>query len=366
MFDRRFYLHLDWPLVAALYALCVIGVLMIYSTTGDAARASSARLFLVQIYGILIGTVAFVICLTVDYRSLADRAHVFYVILLGILVYVLVFGVVRGGGRRWIPLPLFNFQPSEFVKLALALLLARLFAANQKRIPSTANMVVGGLVTGVPLLLVMVQPDLGTALTLVPVMLGIAFIAGMRLRVAGILLALAIVATPIVWTYALKDYQKARVVTFLDPWRDPRGKGYQQIQAQITVGAGGLWGQGFRKGTQGQNSFLPVAHNDFIFSVLAEEHGFAGVLVVLGLYLFIVMRSLDTARLAKDRLGTYLVVGVLSSFTFQVIYNISMSAGLAIVKGITLPLMSYGGSSMIATLAGFGLILNVRMRRFTN
>jgi len=366
MFNRRLYPNLDWPLVAAVYALCVIGVLMIYSTTGDAARAATARLFLVQIYAILIGTVVFVICLTVDYRSLADRAHVLYMIAIGILVYVLVFGVARGGGRRWIAFPLFNLQPSEFVKLVLALLLARLFAANMKRIPTTGNMVVGGLLTGVPLLLIMAQPDLGTALTLVPVLIGIAYVAGMRLRVAGVLLALAIVTAPIVWTYALKDYQKARVVTFLDPWRDPRGKGYQQIQAQITVGAGGLWGQGFRKGTQGQLSFLPVAHNDFIFSVLAEERGFVGVLGVLGLYLFIVVRSLDTARLARDRLGTYLVVGVLSSFTFQVLYNISMSAGLAPVKGLTLPLMSYGGSSLVATLAGFGLVLNVRMRRFTN
>ena len=366
MFDRRFYLHLDWPLVAALYVLCAIGVVMIFSTTGDASRAATARLYIVQIYAILIGTVAFVICLTVDYRSLVDRAHVLYVILLGFLIYVLVFGVVRGGGRRWIPLPLFNFQPSEFVKIAVALLLARLYAANEKRIPSTGNLVLGGLLIGIPVLLIMAQPDLGTAITLVPVLLGIAFVAGMRLRVAGVLLALAIVTAPIAWTYVLQDYQKGRVITFLDPWRDPRGKGYQQIQARITVGSGGLWGQGFRKGTQGQLSFLPVAHNDFIFSVLAEEHGFVGVLAVLGLYLFVVMRSIETARLAKDRLGTYLVVGVLSSFTFQVLYNISMSAGLAIVKGITLPLMSYGGSSMIATLAGFGLILNVRMRRFTN
>jgi len=366
MFDRRFYLHLDWPLVAALYALCAIGVLMIYSTTGDASRAATARLFIVQIEAIAIGTLAFIVCLSVDYRSLTDRAHVFYILLLGLLVYVLLFGVKRGGGQRWIQLPLFNFQPSEFVKVALALLLARLFAANVKRIPSTGNLVVGGLLTAIPLLLIKAQPDLGTAVALVPVLVGIAFISGMRLRVAGMLLALAIVTAPVVWTYGLHDYQKARLETFLNPWKDPRGKGYQQIQAQITVGAGGLWGQGFRKGTQGQNSFLPERHNDFIFSVLAEEFGFVGVLGVLSLYLFIVMRSLETARLAKDRIGTYLVVGVLSCFTFQVLYNISMSAGLAVVKGITLPLMSYGGSSMIATLAGFGLILNVRMRRFTN
>jgi rod shape determining protein RodA len=222
------------------------------------------------------------------------------------------------------------------------------------------------MLTLVPLLLIARQPDLGTAMTLIPVLALVAFLAGMRLKVAGILLALTLVATPVIWNYALQDYQRGRVLTFLDPWRDPRGAGYQQIQAQITVGSGGLWGKGFQKGTQGQLSFLPVAHNDFIFSVLAEEHGFAGVLVVLALYVFVIFRSAEAARLAKDRVGTLLVIGVLAGFTFQVLYNITMSAGFAPVKGLTLPLVSYGGSSMIATLAGFGLILNVRMRRFTN
>ena len=159
-------------------------------------------------------------------------------------------------------------------------------------------------------------------------------------------------AAPIAWKFALKDYQKSRISTFLDPSQDAKGAGYQQIQARITVGSGGLTGKGFKQGTQGQLRFLPVAHNDFIFSVLAEEQGFAGVLVALGLYLFVILRALEAARLAKDRLGSYLVLGVLASFTFQVIYNITMSAGLAPVKGLTLPLMSYGGSSMIATLAG--------------
>ena len=176
----------------------------------------------------------------------------------------------------------------------------------------------------------------------------------------GVLLA------PVAWKFALEDYQKSRIQTFIDPTRDARGAGYQTIQARITVGSGGLTGKGFLQGTQGQYKFLPVAHNDFIFSVLAEEQGFAGVIVTLGLYLFVILRSLEAARLAKDRLGAYLVLGVLACFTFQVIYNITMSAGLAPVKGLTLPLMSYGGSSMIATLAGFGLILNVRIRRFTN
>jgi len=177
---------------------------------------------------------------------------------------------------------------------------------------------------------------------------------------------LALLSAPVVWAFALEDYQKERLVSFLDPERDPRGAGYQQIQARITVGSGGLTGQGFLQGTQSQYNFLPVAHNDFIFSVLAEEQGFLGVLVLLGLYLFVIVRGADAARVSKDRLGTYLVMGVMAGFAFQVIYNITMSAGLAPVKGLTLPLMSYGGSSIIATLAGFGLVLNVRMRRFTN
>jgi rod shape determining protein RodA len=304
----------------------------------------------------------------VDYRRLADKVHVLYIILICALIYVLIFGVVRGGGRRWIQLPLvrFNLQPSEFAKIVVALVLARLLGDSRRRDPATGDLVMAGVLTAIPIALIAPQPDLGTAATLVPVFLGVVFIAGVRLRIVGILLLVAVLAAPLVWSYALKDYQKSRILTFLDPSRDPKRAGYQQIQAQITVGSGGLWGKGFRTGTQGQLAFLPVAHNDFIFSVLAEEQGFVGVLVILGLYLLVVLRSIDTARLAKDRLGTYLVVGVLACFTFQVIYNVTMSAGLAPVKGLTLPLMSYGGSSLIATLAGFGLILNVRMRRFTN
>jgi rod shape determining protein RodA len=215
-------------------------------------------------------------------------------------------------------------------------------------------------------LLIVQQPDLGTAVTLLPILLVATFAAGLPVKYLGALAIVGALAAPIAWQFALKDYQKERIETFLDPEQDPRGAGYQQIQARITVGSGGVYGKGFRQGTQGQLRFLPVAHNDFIFSVLAEEQGFVGVIVVLGLYLFVIMRSLAAAKLAKDRLGAYLVLGVLATFTFQVIYNITMSAGLAPVKGLTLPLMSYGGSSMIATLAGFGLILNVRMRRFTN
>src|SRR4029450_7150258 len=337
---------------------------MIYSTSADPTRATS-RLYITQLYAIGLGIVALLVTLTLDYRTFTDKSHLICLGLLGLLLHVLFFGTVQMGARRWIALRGFNLQPSEFAKVGVALVLAKFFGEN-RRMPAWTDPPVGAALPLIPFALIAKEPDLGTAVTLLPVFLAVAYLAGMRMRILGILFLCCLLAAPGAWGFALKDYQKPRISTFLDPSQDAKGAGYQQIQARITVGSGGLQGKGFKKGTQGQLRFLPVAHNDFIFSVLAEEQGFAGVLVALGLYLFVILRTLDAARLAKDRLGSYLVLGVLASFTFQVVYNVTMSAGLAPVKGLTLPLMSYGGSSMIATLAGFGLVINVRMRRFTN
>jgi rod shape determining protein RodA len=364
MFERRLYHHIDWALVAAIFTLCGIGVVMIYSTTSDPTRALS-RLWITQLYAIVLGVVAMLVTMSIDYRTFTDKSHWIYIALLAVLVYVMFLGTVQMGARRWIPLKFFNLQPSEFAKIGVALVLAKFYGENRGA-PYWTDFAIGGALTLLPVALIAKEPDLGTAVVLIPVFVAIAYLAGMRLRVLGIVFLALILAAPVAWMFVLRPYQKSRVTTFLDPSQDAKGAGYQQIQARITVGSGGLTGKGFRKGTQGQLRFLPVAHNDFIFSVLAEEQGFAGVLVALGLYLFVILRALEAARLAKDRLGSYLVLGVLASFSFQVIYNITMSAGLAPVKGLTLPLMSYGGSSMIATLAGFGLVLNVRMRRFTN
>ena len=361
MFERRLYHHVDWGLLAAVLALCLIGITQIYSATGGWTPIVQT-----QIYGVVLGLVALVVCLSIDYRSMADKSHFIYIGIVALLLYVLFFGAVRGGSRRWIDLGSFNLQPSEFAKAALALVLAKFLGESRRGAITQVDLLLVGAITAVPLIIVARQPDLGTAATLIPVAFAVAFVAGLPMRLLGVLAVVGLLAAPIAWQFALQDYQKERISTFMDPAQDARGAGYQQIQARITVGSGGPWGKGFTEGTQGQLRFLPVAHNDFIFSVLAEEQGFAGVIVALGLYLFVILRALESARLAKDRLGAYLVLGVLASFTFQVIYNITMSAGLAPVKGLTLPLMSYGGSSMIATLAGFGLILNVRMRRFTN
>jgi rod shape determining protein RodA len=368
MFERRLYFHIDWALLAAILLIAGVGVLMIYSTTsvtvGGVARAGP--LVKTQLYALVLGLSALVVCMAVDYRRLAEHSLFIYFGLLALLVYVLFKGSTQFGAQRWISLGAFNLQPSEFARIAVALILAMYFGENRRGARNTGDLVIGGIFLAVPLLLIAKQPDLGTAATLIPVFLGVAYLAGLRMRLLGAIALIALLVAPVAWTFALKDYQKSRIQTFIDPSQDPKGAGYQTIQARITVGSGGLTGKGFMEGTQGQYKFLPVAHNDFIFSVLAEEQGFLGVLVVLGLYLFVVLRSLEAARLAKDRIGAYLVGGIITGFTFQVVYNIAMSVGLAPVKGITLPLMSYGGSSLIATLAAFGLILNVRMRRFTN
>ena len=361
MLERRLYYHIDWAMLAGIFALCAIGVAQIYSATGG-----FTRIYYTQIYGIVFGLFAMAICLSVDYRSIADKSHWIYLGILLLLMYVLFFGAVRGGSRRWIDLGVVNLQPSEFAKASLALVLAKFFGESRRGAITREDLAIAAALAAVPLILIARQPDLGTAVTLIPVVFAIAYVAGMSMRIVGILALVGVLVAPVAWKFALKDYQRERISTFLDPAQDAKGAGYQQIQARITVGSGGLWGKGFTKGTQGQLRFLPVAHNDFIFSVLAEEQGFAGVLVALGLYLFVIVRSIEAAKLAKDRVGAYLVVAIISGFAFQVLYNITMSAGLAPVKGLTLPLMSYGGSSLVATLAGFGLILNVRMRRFTN
>jgi rod shape determining protein RodA len=363
--DRRLVPHIDWLLLGALFVLTLVGLLTIYSVTWNIQADQPGGEFWRQAYAIPVAFLALAACMMVDYRTLAQRSPWIFAAVLLSLVAVLLFGSVAKGSRRWIDVGI-RLQPSEFSRLGLVLMLAMLYGDARRSARSLGELILGAIVLALPVGLILLQPDLGTAATLVPIYGGIAYMAGLRMRWVVAALLLAILASPVVWMYGLHDYQKDRVLTFLDPYKDPRGDGYQQIQTRVTVGSGGLVGKGFRQGTQGAYRFLPEAHNDFVLAVLAEEHGFLGVIVVLGLYLFVVLRSLEAAKLAKDRVGAFLVVGLVSWFLFQVVYNITMQAGLAPVKGLTLPLMSYGGSSLVATLAGFGLILNVRMRRFTN
>jgi rod shape determining protein RodA len=364
--ERRLTAHIDWPLIAAVIALSLVGLMTIYSVTYDQRAGHAGPQFWAQVNALPVALIALLVCMLVDYGTLTRRSIFLYALLIVGLVAVLSFGVKRGGATRWIVVGGATLQPSEFARLVLALTLAAFYGGQSRSPKRMMGLVSGAVLLGVPTFLIYKQPDLGTAVTLIPVFLGVIYLAGVQLRWLIVASVVAVLLSPVVWMYGLKEYQKDRIETFLDPSKDPRGEGYQQIQARVTVGSGGLMGKGFTHGTQGGYGFLPVAHNDFVYSVLAEEQGFLGVLVTLGLYLFVILRSLMAAELAKDRVGAFLVVAIISGFAFQVLYNITMSAGLAPVKGLTLPLMSYGGSSLVATMAGFGLILNVRMRRFTN
>ncbi len=361
--DRRLLLNLDWVLLGASLLLALIGIAMIHSATFG---GQSPLLYLKQAYVLGVGRLALLLVLSIDYHRLADRAVLFYVAAAGLLVYVLLFGPLIGGTRRWFFVGPLQVQPSELAKIAAALVVAKVFAEVRKDRLSLPDVAQPGLAVALLALLIAAEPDLGTAFCLVPLFLTVALLAGLRLRAVVLLGFVLVMLGGLGWRYALKNYQKTRIYTFLDPSLDPRGAGYQKIQSQIAVGSGGLAGKGFKQGTQGQLGYLPARHTDFIFSVLAEELGFLGVLFVLALYLLVLWRALEAAQLARDRLGAFLAAGLTAVLAFQVIYNVAMVAGLVPVKGLPLPLLSYGGASLLSTSIMIGLILNVRMRRFAN
>jgi rod shape determining protein RodA len=361
--DRRLLFNLDWVLAGASLVLCLIGVATIASAT---QTGRYHNLHMKQLYLIALGVLLMLLALAFDYRRLADRAPLLALLAFASLAYLLAFGPKVAGARRWFLIGGFQIQPSELTKLVAALLLAKLFSEERRESLGLQDVLLPGSAVGVLALSIAAEPDLGTAFCLVPTFLAVAFLAGLRMKaVLGLFTVLAILGG-LGWQYALKDYQKSRIYTFLDPSLDPKGAGYQKIQSEIAVGSGGLAGKGYRSGSQNQLGYLPARHTDFVFSVLAEELGFVGVAVVLGLYLLVLWRFFDTALVARDRVGAFLAVGIAASLGFQVVYNVAMVAGLVPVKGLPLPLLSYGGSSLISSMLGIGLVLNVRMRRFAN
>jgi len=284
------------------------------------------------------------------------------------LVVTPAIGQQAFGSRRWIPIPHtgIHLQVSEFVKLVIILLVARyLTELKTDRVEGRDLLKLGGLVL-VPMLLVAKQPDLGTALCYIPILAIGVFLAGLRWQYLVTLAVILTLVLPAGWVFVLKDYQKARLVTFLDPGRDPRGSGYQVIQSKIAVGAGGMWGRGVTRGTQTKYRFLPVPHTDFIFSSFAEEHGFVGVVVMLGLYFVLLMQIVQNAQMSPDRAGMYICMGVCALLLFHVLVNIGMVAGRMPVTGIPLPLMSYGGSNVLSFFLMLGLVNSVRLQRFVS
>lgn len=354
---------IDWTLVALALLLCGIGVLQIFSATHESAFSSA---WWKQILWIGLGLLAMWICASIDYHHLLERVPLLYVLSLLTLVAVLLFGTQIFGSRRWIPIyGGLRLQVSEFVKLVIILLVARCLAEFRRdriELRDLARLV--GLV-GLPMALVIKQPDLGTSLTYAAILLTGLFLAGLSWRywLAGGVLA--IVLLPAVWTH-LKDYQKERINAFVNPGRDPRGAGYQVIQSKIAIGSGGLWGQGTTQGSQTQLRFLPVPHTDFIFSAFGEEHGFVGVVVALGLYFLLLMQIVHNAQTAPDRAGMYVCMCVAGLVLFQVFVNVGMVVGRMPVTGLPLPFISYGGSNTISVFAMLGLVNSVRLQRFGN
>jgi rod shape determining protein RodA len=359
--------RIDWPLFVATALVAVLGVVNLYSATSvyfGTTRSGLSEIYINQVYWVAIGGTAGAIVAAIDYRHIERFGYVIYTV--GIFSLVLVFVLARDvrGAARWIPIGSFSFQPSEFMKLCLIIALAKyLHDDTRSEARSLRDLAIPAGLAAVPALLVARQPDLGTALILALILLSIVGLTRVRRRSVLGLVAVLCVAIPVAWQYAL-PYQKARITTFLNPGTDLSGTGFHAFHARVSIGGGGLFGQGYMKGTENQFMFLPDQYSDFPFPVFAEEWGFVGTMVLLGLYAFIVLWSIRIASQARDRFGAVVAVGCGSMIFWHVVFNVGMASGLLPVVGITLPLFSYGGSSVTAIMLAIALLMNVSMRRY--
>src|SRR5467141_294315 len=354
----------DWWLLAILATICALGVLEIYSATKG---SSLAGMHMKQVRWLVIGFVLMFALSRLDYHLILDQAPILYLIGLASLVAVLLVGHTHFGAKRWISIPAVGelVQVSELVKLIIIIVLARFFAEVRTDELSLQDLIKAGLLVGIPLVLILKQPDLGTALVLMPMLIVGAFLAGLQWKHAAVIILIGVLMLP-VSRHILKPYQRERVTSFLHPEEDAKGSGYQVLQSKIAVGSGGFWGKGFGNGSQNQLGYIPVRYSDFIMSAWAEEQGFKGVLLALGLYMALLLRLVQNAQRAKDRAGMFLVMGVAAALGFHVLVNVAMVIGYMPVTGIPLPLMSYGGSATLFVFLAIGLVMNVRIRRFVN
>ncbi len=364
IFRERTSTAIDLNFFGTALVLAMIGCLLVYSATFF--TEPHLNTFKKQMLWVVIGIVLAIVIIMIDYHILFDVAPILYIIGIVFLVYLLVWGRVTANVNSWIHIAGFQFQPSEFMKVFTALMLARFFDSNDRAYLDFRSFMIAMGIIALPVVLIIVQPDFGTAASFFPLVAVAMFFGGIRPRVWLAMILVAVVSLPLAWAFFLKPYQKERVIIYLNPERDPRGDGYQMIQAKIAIGSGGIHGKGFTHGTQGKLGFVPEHHTDFIFSVLGEEWGFVGVIVVLGLYLYFVFQALTFAKHARDRGGTFLVICLTMFFVFHILINVSMQIGILPTTGIPLPLISYGGSSTMMFFMSIGLIANVDMRRFVN
>lgn len=365
-FDRRLAYHFDWLLLGLTLVITAGGLATIFSATEAREHAGFMNNPLVVRQSIYAGAgfLGMIAVILIDYRRFERYAYVIYAGCLLLLLAVPVVGTMGGGARRWLSLGPVSIQPSEMVKIGLVIALARYFHRSQATGDvRLVDALPAFVLLAAPAALILAQPDLGTVGIVAIAAFSVLFCAGLRIRVFLMLAALGAAAGPLLWGH-LKTYQQQRVLTFLSPEMDPLGAGYHVIQSKIAIGSGMFWGKGFLHGTQNKLNFIPEQHTDFIFSVFAEEWGYVGALVLIGLYAALVLRGLMVANRAKDRFGTLLAFGVISIVFWQVVINIGMTSGLLPVVGITLPFFSYGGSSLTTMMIAVGLVINVNMRRF--
>lgn len=364
--DNRGFDSFDLRFMGLVLTILAVGVLSIYSVT-HTQQGPGLPFYAKQMAWIALGSVAFLVMLVSDYHKIARLAYPAYAVILVLLAFVLFEGKTSRGAQRWIPIGPFAFQPSEFAKLVLILVLAHYYS-KMPRVGWLQRVVVPGLLMLPGLVLILKQPDLGSGLSFLAVYAAMLLMVGVRSQALGVILLFSLMLFPFAWEMvwgSLHDYQRQRIMAFVDPAYDPGGKGYHALQSRIAIGSGELLGKGLYGGTQSQLKFLPEGHTDFVFSVFAEEWGFLGVLLLLALFVGLIWLSLEIAAKAKDQLGALLAVGVIAMLCFCVVVNIGMTAGMFPIVGIPLPLMSYGGSATIMTMASLGLLLNVKRRRLS-
>jgi len=360
--DRRLLISFDWLWFLALLVLSSAGITAIWSTTDGTSLDSY---FGKQVIYLCFGVVGFLVLLYFDYHSLAHFIALIYLIGLAVLGLVLFIGSAMGTNKSWIDIGIFSFQPSELMKILVIIALAKYYSELDADYLGIRELVIGGLIVFVPVFLVVLQGDLGTAVTFLPIYAVLSCLAGIRKKHVVVLLMIVVAAAPLTW-FLLQGYQKSRIETVFNPGSDPHRSGYQTIQSEIAIGSGKFLGKGFKRGSQGNLGFLPARHTDFVFAVLAEEKGFVGSIVILGLFLFVSHRLFRAARDAKDKIGTMIVAGVLTLFLFHVVINIGMVVGLLPIAGIPLPFISAGGSSLVSYYAAMSLCIGIRMRRYVN
>ena len=360
--DRRVLLGFDWIWFMALLALSAVGTIAIWSTTDGTSLDSY---FGKQVIYLCCALFVFFALLYFDYHLFSDFIEFIYVGGMLLLALVLIIGISIHGNRSWINLGIISFQPSEVMKIIVIIALAKYYSKIEGEYLGLKELFVGGLIVFVPMSMVVLQRDLGTATTFLPIYGVLSCLAGIRKKHILVLLVIVVVAAPLAW-YSLQDYQQGRIKNVFNPSSDPQGLGYQSRQSKIAIGSGQLLGKGFKQGSQGNLGFLPARHTDYVFAVLAEERGFVGSISILGLFLLLSYRLFRTAREAKDRIGMLMVSGVLTLLLFHMTINIGVVLALLPTMGIPLPFVSAGGSALITYFAAMSLCMGVWVRRYVN